>query len=523
MRKRWLSVPVLVFFVMILAGCTSLLNQLPAEVSDLSTLKSTDQLYILTIFVDEDVENLISAIATAEPSDSATKTLANIYDIYDEHSVAVQKLRSMLSSSNGLTSKTDLEVQITGQAKEDILETLSSEGLTANVQNFLFNLPTLEKSIAGISKTVEKFEPGTSQFGTLLNGTKNLEPNISKLKNIMQSGEEPANLVVDYRDIMYLRGIVNLLLAIYDSKGPVDYDLAKIDEISSVDDPLSYLLTDTAYTRISEFSGKYADVENPPATEALWNDLKTLVNDLAGSSPNLMMSSLFKPNVLSFQGFKFLIDEADFFIDIVNKVYGFEVTKTDSNGWTDNDKTSLYEYITKASEEDDISIKTGLDVKINPPEMESGNTMTELKFGAVDMFKSPKYIDLIKEFDRDLPTGNLAVSTKLQIRPTEEGSETIPVDVSLSVTLKFGELRNEPFDLLNNNIGIKKAMIQALIDMDPPIWEIITEENVTPEQVSGILDIVYSNLTFYDNATKTLTITLDNGITIKASVTVPEG
>ncbi|MGB4752458.1 MAG: hypothetical protein WBH60_07480, partial [Fervidobacterium sp.] len=337
------------------------------------------------------------------------------------------------------------------------------------------------------------------------------------------AGEEPQNLVVDYRDIMYLRGVVNLLLAISDSKEPVDYDLAKINEISKVDDPISYFLTEDAYTKIADFMGKYAGEETPLATEAFWADLDALVKNLAGTSQNLTMKSLFKPNALSFEGFKFLIDEADFYVDIVNKVYDFEVAKTDTNGWTDNNKTSLYEYTTNASEEDDISIKSGLNVKINPPEMGPGTTMTELKFGAVDILKSPKYIDLVKELDKDLPTGNLTVNTKLQIRPTEENTETIPTDVSLSISLNFSELRNEPFDLLNNNIGIKTKMISELINMDPPIWEVLAAEGITPEQVSQILNIVYSNLTFYDSATKTLTVTIDNAITIKASITVPEG
>jgi len=125
--------------------------------------------------------------------------------------------------------------------------------------------------------------------------------------------------------------------------------------------------------------------------------------------------------------------------------------------------------------------------------------------------------------DKDLPTGNLTVNTKLQIYPTQESPETTPTDVSLSISLNFNELRNEPFDLLNNNIGIKTAMIGQLMTMDPPIWEVLAGESTTPEQVSQILNIVYSNLTFYDSATKTFTVTIDNGLTIKASMIVPEG
>jgi len=514
----------LVIFVMIVAGCTSLFNPIPTEVSDLDTLKSTDRMYILTAFVDEDVRSLVDAIAAAEPSESATETLYNIYDIYDAHPVAVQKLKNMLSSSNSLTSVIDLEVQITGQAKEDILEALNPEEENPAVESFLSRVATFGNSISGISKTLERFIPSTSKLGTLLNDIESLAPKMTNFNHIMQTDEEsevPETLVADYRDIMYLRGVINLLLAIYDSKEPVDYNLAKIDEISSVDDPLSYFLTDEAYTKISEFSGKYADVENPPASETFWTDLNILVTDLADDSGNLMMSSLFKDDVLSFKGFKFLINEADFFIDIVNKVYDFEVAKTDSNGWTDNNKTSLYEYTMRASEDEDISIKTGLDETIDPPEMGTGTTMTELKFGAVDMLKSPKYIALVKELDKDLPIGNLAISTGLQIRPTAESTETTPADVSLSITLKFNELRNEPFDLLNNNIGIKTAMIQALIDIQ--IWNILAQEEMAPEDASEILDIVLSNLTFYDSATEEFTVTIDNGIIILGSVTVPEG
>jgi len=426
-----------------------------------------------------------------------------------------------------IITESNYEVQITGQAKEDILEALNPEEENPAVESFLSGVGTFGNSISGISKTLERFIPSTSKLGTLLNDIESLAPKMTNFNHIMQTDEEsevPETLVADYRDIMYLRGVINLLLAIYDSKEPVDYNLAKIDEISSVDDPLSYFLTDEAYTKISEFSGKYADVENPPASETFWTDLNILVTDLADDSGNLMMSSLFKDDVLSFKGFKFLIDEADFFIDIVNKVYGFEVAKTDSNGWTDNNKTSLYEYTTRASGDEDISIKTGLDETINPPEMGTGTTMTELKFGAVNMLSSPKYIFLVKELDKDLPSGNLAISTKMQIRPTEESTETTPAtpaDVSLSITLKFNELRNEPFDLLNNNIGIKTAMIQALIDIR--IWDILAQEDMAPEDASEILDIVLSNLTFYDSATGEFNVTIDNGIIISGSVTVPEG
>jgi len=511
---------------MIVAGCTSLFNPIPTEVSDLDTLKSTDRMYILTAFVDEDVENLVEDISTALTT-LDTSTINNIYGAYEENPQAVQKLKNMLSSSNSLTSVIDLEVQITGQAKEDILEALNPEEENPAVESFLSRVATFGNSISGISKTLERFIPSTSKLGTLLNDIESLAPKMTNFNHIMQTDEEsevPETLVADYRDIMYLRGVVNLLLAIYDSKEPVDYDLAKIDEISKVDDPLSYFLTEDAYTKISEFSGKYADVENPPATETFWTDLNTLVTALDDDSGNLKMSSLFKTNVLSFKGFKFLIDEADFFIDIVNKVYDFEAAKTDSNGWTNNNKTSLYEYTMRALEDEDISIKTGLDKTIDPPEMGTGTTMTELKFGAVDMLSSPKYIALVRELDKDLPIGNLAISTKMQIRPTEESTETTPAtpaDVSLSITLKFNELRNEPFDLLNNNIGIKTAMIQELIDIQ--IWNILAQGEMAPEDASEILDIVLSNLTFYDSSTGEFNVTIDNGIIISGSVTVPEG
>ncbi|HCL98912.1 MAG TPA: hypothetical protein DHW87_04010, partial [Fervidobacterium sp.] len=167
MRKRWLYVPMLVIFVMIVAGCTSLFNPIPTEVSDLDTLKSTDRMYILTAFVDEDVRSLVDAIAAAEPSESATETLYNIYDIYDAHPVAVQKLKNMLSSSNSLTSVIDLEVQITGQAKEDILEALNPEEENPAVESFLSRVATFGNSISGISKTLERFIPSTSKLGTL--------------------------------------------------------------------------------------------------------------------------------------------------------------------------------------------------------------------------------------------------------------------------------------------------------------------------------------------------------------------
>jgi len=535
MKKGLFLASVLLFLVMIITGCNPPpVNKLPTEVSNLSTLKSTDQLYILTVFVDEDIEDLTNDLADAltdaltnlfKPVEtgSATGTFYNIYDVYDKHPVAVQKLRSMLNSSKSLTSMIDLEIPITGQAKMDILAALNPEETPTSVQKLLLKLQILGNSVSGINKTLEKFVPNTPRLEILLNSVEILTQATNKFKYIMQTGEEPQNLVVDYRDIMYLRGVVNLLLAVYDSKESTDYNLGKINEISSAEDPLKYFLTDDAYTKISTFMGKYTGEEPPLTTEAFWADLDALVKDLAGSSQDLMMKSLFNRNVLSFEGFKFLINEADFYVDIVNKVYDFETAKTNTNGWTDNNKTSLFEYFTRASENVDISIKTLLNGTIDPPQLPPNATMTELKFGAVDMLKKPKYIDLVKELDKDLPTGNLTVNTKLQIYPTQESPETTPTDVSLSISLNFNELRNEPFDLLNNNIGIKTAMIGQLMTMDPPIWEVLAGESTTPEQVSQILNIVYSNLTFYDSATKTFTVTIDNGLTIKASMIVPEG
>jgi len=51
----------------------------------------------------------------------------------------------------------------------------------------------------------------------------------------------------------------------------------------------------------------------------------------------------------------------------------------------------------------------------------------------------------------------------------------------------------------------------------------LAQGEMAPEDASEILDIVLSNLTFYDSSTGEFNVTIDNGIIISGSVTVPEG
>ncbi|HOP82928.1 MAG TPA: hypothetical protein PL174_06950, partial [Fervidobacterium sp.] len=102
-----------------------------------------------------------------------------------------------------IITESNYEVQITGQAKEDILEALNPEEENPAVESFLSEVSMFGNSISGISKTLERFIPtSTPKLGTLLNGMKNLAPKMTNFNRIMQTDEEsevPETLVADYR------------------------------------------------------------------------------------------------------------------------------------------------------------------------------------------------------------------------------------------------------------------------------------------------------------------------------------
>src|SRR5690606_15526952 len=139
----------------------------------------------------------------------------------------------------------------------------------------------------------------------------------------------------------------------------------------------------------------------------------------------------------------FVIKKLDLIVEIFNQVYIFETDKTNNKGWTDNEKTSLYEYLALCSEasesDDDISIKNMLNesIGLDKDELELGVNIDELKIGGIDLF-SAKWKDLLQKIDSILPNNKLVFSLKVSVEAEE--SEGISGSADISLTLDFNKL-----------------------------------------------------------------------------------
>jgi hypothetical protein len=439
-------------------------------IDDLSTLDSDNDLYIIKLLTDEDTQSLLKELKTYYYNALDITDISNYYTVYNDlleicnkYEGVKEKLENMILSSNDLLKENTLQVEVLGEAKEAIITSLNS------------------------------------------------------LVEAGHSIEEPQSLVFDYRDLIYLRLIAKSIIGIYDGKTAIDSWYGTFEPIDP-DDPWPYLLKEQAYEAIQNYQ-EYLDIEYesyqyPWKYEDTWLKLDELVEELAGiTDPQdfLKTDDLFKEDILILDGLDFAIEELDFLTEVFNEIYIFEVERTDGNGWTADDKTSFYEYISMLLSNDleDISIKSYLNQEIE--DLEVSEEVEEVKFGRVDLLKSPKKGDLLGELDRLLPNGNLVMSTKWATETQQFLTRTV-TEINASITLDFKELSNVPLDLMINNLEAKKDIIEVLID--EKIWEILAEGEIRSDKAMEILEKLLDKLTFGNSDEHSITINLDDSITI---------
>lgn len=451
-----------------------------ASLTNLDDLESDDELYIVTSITDENINKLtsdvidyIANIPPLETPEDYVELYEGIQNIYSENEDAIEKLRDMIDSSEVLTEKQDLAIEITGEAKEAIIEVLNQ--LASPVEPVNFN--------------------NKKMMGTYNNET------------------EPEVLIFDYRDLMYLRLITGSLLTIYESIDFMEPYIDIFEELSDYDDIFEYFLIPTSYDKINTFVSTYQEYDNPWKQEDFWQDLDELIIELSeedGDDEYVSFSDLFKNNVLQLPGTDFVIEKLDFFVSTFKNIYDFEKEMTDENGWTDDDQLSLYEFIMTLnglSTSDDISIKTALDEPVDIQDIPQ--EILELKFGSTSLLESFTLEDLLTELYNSLPNGQLSITAKINIPATEEDNIDIDLTVETSLTLDFDELMNVPLDLRVNNIKVQSDLIDELIEIE--IWEKLSSNNMTQEEAEEIYNIVLNNLGFYDPDTGTFTVNIDSG------------
>ncbi len=443
MKKYWYAV-ILAVSLFLLGACVTDTTppppSYPSSVSDLEEISENDSLYVVTALTDDDVQALIkdvsgyiSAQATesatdqdsssivksvptlmSEPTDDASKVYNGLMEVFRNHSRATEKLRKMVSSSKGLVGVTSLEVEITGAAKEEIIDALN-------------DLIAPEETDEAI--------------------------------------EAPDTLILDYRDFMYLRALAGGLHSMYDSEIPVggwfdnlDEVIAIMDYIDTGEPPDDLFKAETLgyIGSFVEYLDSLDEVQFPLESPTTWTELDELVTNLAGIAAPidvLTMADIFVEGILQIGRMEFLVNTLDSFVEIINGIYVFEDANTDSYGWREDGKTSLFEYamkLTGENSEDDISIKTDLGEDISVEDMPA--EITELKFGEVDLLKGANVADLVGELNKLLPTGELVITMKVSTSIQSEESGEIPFEVSESLSVDFGALSSdETLELLNNN------------------------------------------------------------------------
>lgn len=437
-------------------------------INDLSTLDSEEDLYIIRLLTDEDTQSLLKELKTYYDA-LDVDDISNYYTVYNDllqicnkYSGVKEKLENMILSSNDLLKGNTLQVDVLGEAKEAIINSLNS-------------LVEAEHSIY-----------------------------------------DPESLVFDYRDLIYLRLIAKSIIGIYDGENAVDswYETFKPIDF---DDPWQYLLKEQAYEAIQDYQEYLVNTypyQYPWKYEDTWHKLDELVKGLAGiTDPQdlLKTDDLFKEGVLILDGLDFAIEELDFLTEGFNEIYIFELERTNENGWTDDDKTSFYEYASLLLSTDlgDISIKSYLNQEIE--DLEVSEEVKEVKFGEVDLIEGAKKGDLLRQLDKLLPNDNLVMSTKWATETKQFLTRTV-TEINASITFDFEELPNVPLNLMINNLEAEEDIIEVLID--EKIWEILSEGEIRSDKALEILEKLLDKLTFGDSEEHSITINLDNSITI---------
>jgi hypothetical protein len=313
----------------------------------------------------------------------------------------------------------------------------------------------------------------------------------------------------------------------YDSEIPVGGWFDNLDEVIAIMDyietgipPEDLFKAETLgyIGSFVEYLDSLDEVQFPLESPTTWTELDELVTNLAGiaaPTEELNTADIFAEGFLQIDKMEFLVNTLDYFVEIINGIYVFEDANTDSYGWREDGKTSLFEYamkLTGENSEDDISIKTDLGEDISVEDMPA--EITELKFGEVDLLQEFKTADLLNELNKVLPAGELAITTKASTS-TEQGS----IDFSGSLNVDFGALSSDgTLELLNNNLGVEADIIDELIAIN--IWTIISTPEPTPEQIGEIIGIILDNLTFIEKGDYSLSTSIDIDDSISEEVTI---
>ncbi len=209
----------------------------------------------------------------------------------------------------------------------------------------------------------------------------------------------------------------------------------------------------------------------------------------------------------------------DFILEACYEIYIFESLYADEEGWTNNNKTSLYEYA-HLNENKDISIKTTLNTPIS--DLGLPKEVVKLKFGRVDLLNNPKKADLLKVISETLPTSKLEITTTYSKETMSRiGFIKIKTVTNIygSVILDFKEISNEPLNLNNNNLAAKEAIIKESF-IETKVWEYFEKGEIRSDEAEKILKIILRNITFGNPNEYSIYINLDESIIINIDIDV---
>ena len=240
--KKTNYILILFFLLLTLLSCTTKLNMSPDEeilgkeplitldsINDLNSINEEDSLYIIRLLTDEDTLNLLIELKNyIDPIlNSNKKTLFEICNQYQEMK---EKLNSMINSSEKLITKRGIQAEIVETAKENVLNSLNS------------------------------------------------------LYYSDQVPENPETLIIDYRDLVYLRSLAKIILSIYEGKDVIDYWLEAL-KLMDLNGYRSYFLTEDAKNFLDDFNiyleNTYSFNDYPWKHEETWYRLDEMVRRLA--------------------------------------------------------------------------------------------------------------------------------------------------------------------------------------------------------------------------------------------------
>ncbi|HPZ75132.1 MAG TPA: hypothetical protein PK723_04895 [Candidatus Pacearchaeota archaeon] len=486
--KKTNYILILFFLLLTLLSCTTKLNMSPDEeiigkeplitldsINDLNSINNENSLYIIRLLTDEDTLNLLIELKNyIDPILNSNKKSVNrrlvynkLLEICNKYQEVPEKLESMINSSEKLTTQRGFQAEIIEAAKDDVLKSLNS------------------------------------------------------LYYIQEVPENPSILVIDYRDLIYLRSVATLILSIYEGKDIINNWLETL-ELVDLNGFQTYFLKEEAQYYIENFDNYLEDTyltgNYPWKYEETWHRLDETVKQLACiSSPENLLTTedLFKESTLIIDGMSFFIEKADFFAESFYQIYLFESQITDSEGWTNDDKTSLYEYA-RLNGKDDISVKTILNTPIS--NLELPKEIVELRIGKVDLLNSPTKADLLEVISEALPNNKLEITTIYSKEIKNWIIKTV-TKIYGSLTLDFKEMSMEPLNLNNNNLGAKQVIIEKSF-IDTKMWKYFEKGEIRSDDAEKILKIILENLTFGNPNEYSIYINLDESIKINIDIDV---